>query len=186
MSGANTSYDPKQVAALAPEALRQGVLAAQQAFTDATDLDQLRAAQTAHLGDRSPLALANREIGALPPAAKSEAGKRINAARTEARQAYAERLAVLETERDERALIEESVDVTLPFDRRIAGARHPLTTTQELDGCAAGNDPTFRARAAVARLRARLGGPDGRQRGGDPLGVRSSCRPLLSDAVRAD
>ena len=28
-----------------------------------------------HAGDRSPLALANREIGALPPAAKAEAGK---------------------------------------------------------------------------------------------------------------
>ena len=134
MSGANTSYDPKQVAALAPEALQDGVTAARQAFTEAADLDQLKAAHTAHLGDRSPLALANREIGALPPAAKADAGKRINAARTEARQAYAERLAELEAARDARVLSEETVDVTLPWDRRPAGARHPLTTTQELVG----------------------------------------------------
>jgi phenylalanyl-tRNA synthetase alpha chain len=93
MSGANDSYDPKQVAALSPAALATGIAAARQAFAEARDLDQLRAAQGAHVGDRSPLALANREIGALPPAAKSDAGKRVNAARTEVRQAYAARLA---------------------------------------------------------------------------------------------
>ena len=134
MSGANDSYDPKQVAALSPDALEQGVSAARQAFAAAVNLEQLHAAQTAHLGDRSPLALANREIGALPPAAKADAGKRINAARTAARQAHAERLQILEAERDVRVLVEEAVDVTLPWDRRLTGARHPLTTTQELVG----------------------------------------------------
>jgi phenylalanyl-tRNA synthetase alpha chain len=134
MSGANTSYDPKQVAALSPEALQAGVEAAVAAFTAASDLDQLRAASTAHLGDRSPLALANREIGALPPAARSEAGKRINAARAAARQAHADRLAELEAARDAEVLVAEAVDVTLPWDRRLTGARHPLTTTMELVG----------------------------------------------------
>ncbi|MDQ1739234.1 MAG: phenylalanyl-tRNA synthetase alpha chain [Pseudonocardiales bacterium] len=134
MSGANDGYDPKQVAALSPAALAAGVAAAREAFDKAVDLEQLRAAQNAHVGDRSPLALANREIGALPPAAKSEAGKRVNAARTEVRQAYATRLAQLEAERDARVLAEESVDVTLPWDRRLTGARHPVTTTQELIG----------------------------------------------------
>ena len=62
MSGANTSYDPKQVAALSPDALQAGVEAAVEAFTAAADLEQLRAAYSAHLGDRSPLALANREM----------------------------------------------------------------------------------------------------------------------------
>ncbi|MFM8894471.1 MAG: phenylalanine--tRNA ligase subunit alpha, partial [Actinomycetales bacterium] len=38
---------------------------------------EFKAARIAHDSDRSPLALANREIGALPPAAKAEAGKRI-------------------------------------------------------------------------------------------------------------
>jgi len=125
MSGANTSYDPKQVAALSPEALQAGVEAAVEAFTAAADLDQLRAAHTAHLGDRSPLALANREVGALPPAARAEAGKRINAARATARQDE------LEAERDVRVLVEEAADVTLPWDRVPAGARHPVTTVAE-------------------------------------------------------
>jgi phenylalanyl-tRNA synthetase alpha chain len=134
MSGANDPYDPKQVAALSPDALAAGVAAARTAFEQARNLDDLHGAQSAHLGDRSPLALANREIAALPPAAKADAGKRINAARSEVRQVYAERLALLQTERDARVLVEESVDVTLPWDRRLEAARHPLTTTQELVG----------------------------------------------------
>ncbi|MGX7679606.1 phenylalanine--tRNA ligase subunit alpha [Jatrophihabitans sp. DSM 45814] len=134
MSGANDPYDPKQVAALSPEALQAGVAAARAAFELASDLDELHVAQAAHLGDRSPLALANREIGALPPAAKADAGKRINAARNEARGAHTARLAVLQAQNDAQVLAEESVDVTLPWDRHLEGARHPLTTTQELVG----------------------------------------------------
>ena len=38
---------------------------------------------------------------------------------------------VLAAERDERVLVEEAVDVTLPIDRRPRGARHPLTTLME-------------------------------------------------------
>jgi phenylalanyl-tRNA synthetase alpha chain len=132
MSGANDLYDPKQVAALSDDALAAAVEAASGAFASATDLEQLHAAHTEHMGDRSALALANREIGALPPAAKADAGRRINAARTEVRRAHEGRLAVLEAERDARVLVEESVDVTLPGSRRLTGARHPLTTIQEL------------------------------------------------------
>jgi phenylalanyl-tRNA synthetase alpha chain len=38
----------------------------------------------------------------------------------------------LEIERDARVLVDETVEVTLPWDRRLEGARHPLTTLQEL------------------------------------------------------
>jgi phenylalanyl-tRNA synthetase alpha chain len=47
-------------------------------------------------------------------------------------QALAARLAVLEAEHETRMLAEETVDVTLPWDRAPQGARHPLTTLQEL------------------------------------------------------
>ena len=50
------------------------------AVAAATTLDELKAARLAHAGDRSPLRLANAEIGALPPEARAEAGKRIGAA----------------------------------------------------------------------------------------------------------
>ncbi len=51
------------------------------AIAAAGTLDELKAARLAHAGDRSPLALANAEIGALPPEASAEAGKRVGAAR---------------------------------------------------------------------------------------------------------
>ncbi|WP_434588112.1 phenylalanine--tRNA ligase subunit alpha [Streptomyces sp. A5-4] len=131
MSAPNKSYDPVEVEALKPaeiERMRDEALAA---FAAAGDLDELARAKTAHSGPTSPLSLANREIGALPPAAKAEAGKRVGMARGAVNKALAARLAALETERDERVLVEEAVDVTLPHDRVPAGARHPLTTFME-------------------------------------------------------
>ena len=77
MSGPNTSYDPVEVAALDPRAIEDAVAEALAAAAAATSLDELKAARSAHQGDKSALALANREIGALPPSAKAEAGKRV-------------------------------------------------------------------------------------------------------------
>jgi len=131
MSYRNDPYDPKQVALLDQSALDEAVAAADKAFADAADLDALAAVRHLHLGDRSPVSLARREIGALPPAAKADAGKRVNAARIAVQAAYDLRLAVLEADRARRVIVEESVDVTLPTDRRPRGARHPLTTLQE-------------------------------------------------------
>lgn len=101
------------------------------AVAAAGDLEALREVKVAHTGDRSPLALANREIGALPPHAKADAGKRVGQARGAVNKALAARQTELEAERDARVLVEEAVDVTLPYDRIPAGARHPITTLSE-------------------------------------------------------
>jgi phenylalanyl-tRNA synthetase alpha chain len=101
------------------------------AFAAAADLDELKAARLAHAGDRSPLALANRAIGGLAPAEKAEAGKRVGQARGRVNQALAARTAELEADRDARVLREEAVDVTLPAERRPAGARHPISWMSE-------------------------------------------------------
>jgi phenylalanyl-tRNA synthetase alpha chain len=131
MSAPNSSFDPKQVAALNEQAVAEMVTSALAAIASASDLAKLKEVRLAHAGDRSPLALANREIGALPPAAKAEAGKRVGQARGEIKQALDSRQAALEAERDERVLVEEAVDITLPVDRQPMGARHPLTTLME-------------------------------------------------------
>ena len=128
------NFDPVEVAALAPETLSANVDAAVRAIKSATTLDELKAERLAHAGDRSPLALANREIGALPPAARAAAGQRVGAARATVRGAVAARQQELEAERDQRVLVDETVDVTLPWDRHLSGARHPLTTIQEYLG----------------------------------------------------
>ena len=57
---------------------------------------------------------------------------RVGQARGAVNQAIAARQAVLEAEHETRMLAEETVDVTLPWDRAPQGARHPLTTLQEL------------------------------------------------------
>jgi phenylalanyl-tRNA synthetase alpha chain len=134
MSGANDPYDPKEVAALAPETLLSAVKPADAAFAEAADLEVLVERRPAHLGERSPVLLARREIGALPPAARAEAGKRVNETQAEIKAAYERRYAELEARRDERMLREEAVDVTLPWDRRPRGARHPITTISERIG----------------------------------------------------
>ena len=134
MSGPNTSFDPKQVASLDADAIGGMVADALAAISGAGDLEELKAVRLAHAGDRSPIALANREIGALPPAAKADAGKRVGQARAEVKSALDARQAVLEAERDSRVLVEESVDVTLPTDWAPVGGRHPLTTLMERVG----------------------------------------------------
>jgi phenylalanyl-tRNA synthetase alpha chain len=131
MSGPNTDYDPVEVTPLRAdevEAMRDAALAA---ITDAADLDALKQVRIEHTGDRSPLALANREIGALPPQARKEAGQRVGQARGAVNKALGERQAVLEAEHEERMLVTETVDVTLPTDRSQPGARHPITTLSE-------------------------------------------------------
>ena len=131
MSAPNSQYDPVEVTALHPDEVARMRAEALDAIEAASDLDALKGVRLAHAGDRSPLALANREIGALPPQARKDAGQRVGAARRDVGQAIADRQAVLERERDERVLVEEAVDVTLPWGRAPRGSRHPLTTIQE-------------------------------------------------------
>jgi len=131
MSAPNKDFDPVEVEALKPEAVERALDEALAAVSKAADLDALHEVEIAHAKDRSPLALANREIGALPPAAKAEAGKRVGQARAAVARALAARRVELEAERDARVLVEESVDVTLPWDRAPRGARHPLTMLTE-------------------------------------------------------
>jgi phenylalanyl-tRNA synthetase alpha chain len=130
----NDPYDPKQVALLDPAALDNAVAEADKAFAAAGDPDALQAVKHLHLGDRAPVSLARREIGALPPAAKSDAGKRVNETRRRIQELYDARAAAVEEERASRVLVEERVDVTLPWDSRPRGARHPLSTLMERIG----------------------------------------------------
>jgi len=126
VSAPNKDFDPVQVTPLDAEQVEGAVAAALAAVVAAGDLDALTAAARAHGGDRSPLALANREIGALPPSAKAEAGRRMGQARRRVAEAVAERRAVLEAERDAAVLVTEAQDLTQPTSRRPRGARHPL------------------------------------------------------------
>ena len=64
MSAPNQSYDPVEVTPLHPDEVVRARDEALAAVAAASDLDALKEVRLAHAGDRSPLALANREIGA--------------------------------------------------------------------------------------------------------------------------
>ena len=128
MSAPNKSYDPKATATLAPDEVARVLDEALTAVAAAGTLDELKAARIAHEGDRAPLSLASSEIGALPPEARADAGRRVGAARSRLREALRERQVQLEAERDRQVLVTEAVDVTLPGGRTPAGARHPVTS----------------------------------------------------------
>lgn len=129
MSASETDSGPGPVTA--EESVSRARDAALQAIAGAATLDELHDVRVEHAGARSPLARANQSIGQLPPEQRKAAGQRIGRARQEVSQALAERGTVLERLAEERMLREETVDVTLPWDREPIGARHPLTTVQD-------------------------------------------------------
>lgn len=128
---------PDESTVLSPldaDAMQNALDEALAAVAAAADLAALRAVRQAHTGERSALALANRAIGGLPGAEKAAAGRIVGQVRGRLTAAIAAREAELEAERDARVLVDEAVDVTLPVDRRPAGARHPLETLMERVG----------------------------------------------------
>ena len=132
MSGPNTSYDPVQVAPLDAEHVEAMVAEALAAFAAATSVAELKQARLAQAGDRSPIALANREIGALPPQARKDAGARIGKARGAINAALKAREVEITADELARTLVAERVDVTLPVGTQPVGAAHPVTALMAL------------------------------------------------------
>lgn len=128
---ASSADDQAQPTFPQPQELAAAADAAVAAFAAADDLESLTAAKTAHLGDRSPIALARRALGSLPKDQRSEGGKLVNQVRGTVSRALDERTAALQAARDAAVLVSEAVDVTLPSRRRPLGARHPITVISE-------------------------------------------------------
>ena len=103
------------------------VKAAEKAFTAATDLDSLKEARLAHLGDKSPIAQASRSLGTLPADQKASVGKIIGEGKAAIAAALESATTSLEHEQNERVLRDEVVDITLPVSRSHKGGLHPIT-----------------------------------------------------------
>jgi phenylalanyl-tRNA synthetase alpha chain len=116
---------------LSEDSLDAAARAAEQAFDGAADLDALAVAKSAHIGNKAPVALAQRALGTLPGDQRADAGKRVKVARERIQSAFDARRAVLLAERDAAVLVAEAIDVTLPSQRRPVGARHPVTVIAE-------------------------------------------------------
>jgi phenylalanyl-tRNA synthetase alpha chain len=105
------------------------VAAGREAIAAATDLDELREAEQAHLARRSPLGEVQRSLGGLDEDARRDLGRRVNQARATLQAELAARRPELEAERDKALLEAERVDVTLPGRVPPRGAIHPVTRT---------------------------------------------------------
>jgi phenylalanyl-tRNA synthetase alpha chain len=103
------------------------VKAAEKAFTAATNLDSLKEARLAHLGDKSPIAQASRSLGTLPADQKASVGKIIGEGKAAIAAALESATTALENEHNERVLRDEVVDITLPVSRSHKGGLHPIT-----------------------------------------------------------
>ena len=110
-----------------PQEINEWVSAAKAAFAAATDLDELKAARLAHTGDKAPISLASRGLGALSAEEKASFGKIIGEAKAAIGAALADETTRLEIARDQKILLEEVVDVTLPAKVSHAGGLHPIT-----------------------------------------------------------
>jgi phenylalanyl-tRNA synthetase alpha chain len=123
-----------QPADLSPKAIDQLAAEALAAFAGATSSAELKAARLAHTGERSPLALANRAIGALPGPERKDAGQRLGAARAEVGRALAAREGEIGAAELQQRLAAERIDVTLPVALGPEGAQHPITALMDLMG----------------------------------------------------
>jgi phenylalanyl-tRNA synthetase alpha chain len=100
---------------------------AQAAFLAASDLDELKSARLAHMGDKAPISLASRSLGSLSPDEKASFGKVIGDAKAQIATALDSATKKLENIRDQKVLLEEVVDITLPASRMHRGGLHPIS-----------------------------------------------------------
>ncbi|TGO05823.1 phenylalanine--tRNA ligase subunit alpha [Serinibacter arcticus] len=130
---------PEAISPTDADAVGAAVDAALSAVAAADSLEALKVVRIEHTGERSPLALANRGIGALPGAEKAAAGKLLGGARGRVNGALKARDAELAELHAQHVLRTETIDVTLAAARGtaaavttgVAGARHPIATTSE-------------------------------------------------------
>ncbi len=127
MTGAETPSQPP----LDAEKVAAHVAAALAAIAAADSSAVLKQVRQNHVGERAPLAVANRAIGTLPLADRKSAGRLVGQAREQVKRALAARQAELAAAELEAVLIAERVDVTLPVELHPQGALHPVTALLE-------------------------------------------------------
>lgn len=123
---------PEQILSpLDTEGLEKELQEALNAITAATTLEELKVVKSRFNGDKSPLALAKREMKNVPPADKATAGKNLGTIQGRVREALDAKTAELEDAAAEAKLVAETVDVSVVPHRHPLGARHPLMIIEE-------------------------------------------------------
>ena len=111
----------------ATDAVAEGISKIQ----NASSLEELKAIKTQYAGAESAMTKASKAIGSLPVDQKKDAGKLMGKLRADFGRAFGPKEAELKAQEEQRALEAETVDMTLPVNRRPLGARHPLAKLME-------------------------------------------------------
>ena len=119
----NALFDAQSVT----DAVAEGISKIQ----NASSLEELKAIKTQYAGAESAMTKASKAIGSLPVDQKKEAGKLMGKLRADFGRAFGPKEAELKAQEEQRALEAETVDMTLPVNRRPLGARHPLSKLME-------------------------------------------------------
>ena len=119
----NALFDAQSVT----DAVAEGISKIQ----NASSLEELKAIKTQYAGAESAMTKASKAIGSLPVDQKKEAGKLMGKLRADFGRAFGPKEAELKAQEEQRALEAETVDMTLPVNRRPLGARHPLAKLME-------------------------------------------------------
>lgn len=119
---------PLELEASAIEALISSAL---NAIDSAKNLQELKEVKQLHVGEKSPIALANRQIASLSAEHKAEVGARVGKARQTINSAFANREVALEKVALDQALESERVDITEALFQPLSGARHPISLMSE-------------------------------------------------------
>ncbi len=97
----------------------------------AADLGELEAVRVRALGRRGRVTELAKGVGRLPPEARPEAGRAVNALKGRIEEALLRRRAELAAKEQERRLAQETIDITLPPKERPSGRIHPVSQVIE-------------------------------------------------------
>jgi phenylalanyl-tRNA synthetase alpha chain len=127
------SHEDGTAAAPDAAAIERGALGAIEAADSTASLDEV---VTAHLGKRSPLALAHRTLGRLEPEQRKAAGQELHEARQRLEDAVDRRRDALEARERERALADDRLDLTEVVVESVLsptsrGHRHLVSITRD-------------------------------------------------------
>ena len=119
----NALFDAQEVT----DAVAEGISKIQ----NASSLEELKAIKTQYAGAESAMVKASKAIGSLSADQKKEAGKLMGKLRADFGRAYGPKESELKAAAEQAALAAETVDMTLPVNRKPLGARHPISRVIE-------------------------------------------------------
>ena len=107
---------------------------AQQAISDASEMQQLENLRVQYLGKKGVLTEQLKQIGSLSPEERPKFGDRVNQVKAEIANLLLEKKQLLEHAKLAEAIAGEKIDVTLPGRGMSVGGLHPVTlSTQRIE-----------------------------------------------------